>query len=180
MKPVDAIPENLIELIEKKGFKANLIPEKKYSKEQFLEISQSFSFLQYQCIIRPLIQRKHGISIRFLELLLFLYPIQYFNQNDYSKAVKAISWNIRIMLEYGWIKIVSEGYNKGEHIYGLTTKSKHIVEDYYRYMSGEKQIPEFVSKVFQNRTKDDKKRNALLEKFMNEGARVENTAIFGQ
>lgn len=178
MKAIDVVPKNAKELIEKQGFKVNLSKEDPYSKERYIEVSKAYSFLQYQCVIRPLILRKYNISIRFLELLLYLYPMQYFDKRDYAMSVKALSWNVRIMLKYEWIKIISEGANRGEHIYGLSAKAKHIVEDYYKYMSGEKQLPEFVPKIFQRQNAADIKKSVLLEKFIKEGPRDESTKLF--
>jgi len=179
MKAVDTIPENAKELIEKNGFKVNISKDDPYSKKRFLEVSAGYNLLQYQCVIRPLFQKKYNISLRLLELLLFIYPMQYISQQDYKLTIKAISWNIKIMLEYGWLKVVAEGPNRGEHLYGLTLKSKRIVEDYYKYMSGEKQLPEFVEIMYNSTTNDERKRSVLLQKFIDEGPR-EKTNLFSR
>lgn len=179
MNIIDKIPENAGEIILKEGYKAKFISTEKYSRAKVLKFDKGYNFLQYQCIIRPLIQKKYGISLRFLEMLLYLYPFNFFTAKDYTKSIKSITWPVKTMLEYDWIKIVSVGQNRSENIYALSNASKRIVKEYYGYMSGEIEIPEFVALEYgEDKRPAIKKRSDLLKKFMETDIKKINSNLF--
>jgi hypothetical protein len=103
--------------------------------------SDSNDFLQYQIIVRPYVCKRFNIDNRMLELLLYIYPLNYFTTGDYRTAVKPYSLHsVKTMVKLGYVKIMVKGQNAGEHVYTLTHQAKNIVTLYYQYMSGERKM----------------------------------------
>lgn len=141
------LPEKANEVL-KKTKKVKLIArasdtknKKRYTKQRILYYSNSYDFLQYQIIVRPYVCKRFKIEVRMLELLLYIYPLNYFTNEDYKVAVRPYSLHsIKTMVKLGFVKIIVKGYNAAEHVYTLTHQAKNIVSLYYKYMSGERKM----------------------------------------
>ena len=93
-------------------------------------------------LVRAFIQKKYDISINTLELLLFLFPKQFFTQEDYGGISKQYTFrNIKALLEADFITIKSRGAGFYTHLYTLSNKSRRIVFSFYEMISGDVPIP---------------------------------------
>lgn len=123
----------------------------KYSKEKETHCGNFFkgySLLENQYIVRTNIQKKYGITIQQLEVLLKAFPMQIFTYNDFFAYVpKSIASknNFNFLKENDFlIKLVGKSTKKAHYksqLYTLSVKGKNAVMLYYAYLSGEKPIP---------------------------------------
>jgi hypothetical protein len=115
--------------------------EGKY-KLKAIVMNSDFDLLQNQYPVRLFVQAKYGLSLRELELLLFLYPKQYFCLKDYKAFPLTFSHRrITTVIKHGFVKIAKKGKNMDQHVYTLTKSAKHQVVAYYKYLSGELKVP---------------------------------------
>jgi hypothetical protein len=140
-----------------------------YSKHDFM-LYHGFDILENLHFVRHFMCRKHGIKFELLELLLYFYPKQCFTRRDYTEYPKMFNLNkIKYLVDDGYFSLVTKGAKSGTGIalYKLSRLSITIVQDFYKYLSGEKQIPESsVCNPFAKNTANaiDKKRLALIIK----------------
>ncbi len=168
---LDKLPDGARDVIVKKKIKlvATSSPKAKksnYCLQKYLLFSGGHDILQNIIVVRPYITKRYKIEFRFLELLLYLYPMQYFTQSDYTKVPKPYTYrSINDMLRLEMITIIVQGNNKGEHLYTLSRQAKAIVVHFYECLSGEKRIPENAINPFTKKTatKFDKKRLEFLK-----------------
>ena len=105
-----------------------------------------FNILENLMLVRYYIQKRHDISFRDLEFLLFLYPKLFWDIRDYRDYPKTYSHrNINTMIKKGYVEVFTETDRKRKTVYQLTKKAKHIVVQFYKYLSGEKNVPENTS-----------------------------------
>lgn len=155
---------------EMKGFRLNFHEEDtKYSKLQFAKIYKGYDFLENIFTIRTYVQKKYNIDWPTLELLLKLMGMKIFTRAEYSKVPKDFSFSrFNTFLEMGYINIISNHTDVEQRLFILNTKAKNIVVNFYKYLSGEKRIPEDgANNPLANKNKQvafDKKKMALIKK----------------
>lgn len=117
-------------------------PKRKKFYNRSAYINLDYNLLENQYVVRKYFQKKHGITLRDLEILLYLFPKGYFSRADY-KAYPLHFSNRRIQtfIGKGYVKIFQEGKNMNKHIYCLTQATKHKVQTYYKLLTGELPIP---------------------------------------
>lgn len=115
----------------------------KYSKDRYLHIYRGYNLLENSIVIRHYIQKRYSIDYNFLEILLYLFPKQYFTSTDYGELPKQYTRRtMRSMLKSGYINIMQKGSNLNRHVYCLNRAGKEIVIHYYECLSGEKKVLE--------------------------------------
>lgn len=113
--------------------------KKKYKRE--LIIGGGYDILEYWAVIRRYLQWKHEISIEDLELLFYLYPRGYFTRKDFDYfPVRWGRMRFNNLIKNGFIDNVFPERKK-DCVYRLSMKSKSIVQDAHKLLSGEKKIP---------------------------------------
>jgi hypothetical protein len=148
---------------------------KRYTKDNPKHVqyfSEGHDLLQYNMVVRPFIKKKYNVDRdEYLDILFYLYPIQFFTKKDYS--VLPITeyhsiFTINHLLEEGYIKKVVQTVKNTASIYTLSDMSHRIVEDYYDFLSGRKTITpdNYATNPFRGAgsAKIDKVREKLLEK----------------
>ncbi|MGV6830294.1 MAG: hypothetical protein ACWA5P_01870 [bacterium] len=122
--------------------------KKYFKKKNAATFLNGYDLLENQYIVRSNIQKRHGIPLAFLELLLKLAGMKVFTSTDFYNEVPS-----KIRTKKSLIYLVQEGWccavrnpTKPRHtnqlVYCLDTKGKNIVRSYYEMLSGEKPIPE--------------------------------------
>lgn len=143
----------------------------KRNERQQLFFRHGYNLLQYNIVVRPYITKKFNVSELHLDVLLYIYPFQYFSSKDYKRLPVAradYKAHLKLMLEQGYVQKTLLKKDNGNAIYELTDHSKRIVEDYYQMLSGEKTVH---VDAWQNpfkgpdTSKIDSIRNELLETF---------------
>jgi len=115
----------------------------KYCKSDFLRIYEGYDALQNLILVRNYIQKKHDISLSALEVLLYLYPKQFFTHSDYNEVPKQYFFRtVKRMCDLGYIKIHIKGTGTRRNLYTLSNIGKRVVYEFYELLSGEKPIPE--------------------------------------
>lgn len=141
------IPENAKDELKKRNVKlgigyAGKRKKGKYKKEVFIRIYEGYDMLENLLIVRSYIQKKYNIDNKLLELLLHIAPKHFFTQEDYRLMVKPFKYSrIRILLESGYVKLITNGKNKGKNLYSISPAGKRLIVDFYECLSGEKPIP---------------------------------------
>jgi hypothetical protein len=152
----------------------------KYSsknEKQKLIFTSGKDLLQYSIVVRPYILRKHRIKNNFeLDILLYLFPIQYFSRRDF-KVLPTINegYHLTTLIDLNYIEVVVH-HHKGanSNLYGLTERAKKIVKDYYEYLSGEKTVnPSSYTNPFAD--SDASKVDGLRQKLLNKLTRQTKT-----
>lgn len=167
----DKLPEGAKELVVKKRLvvietgspKAR---KRNYSKQKFLLAMDGHDILQNLIVVRPYMIARYKIEFRLLELLLYLFPMQYFTQDDYRIVPKPFTYrSVKDLLRLEMIVIAVNGENRGKHLYALSRKAKEMVIHFYQVLSGEKRIPENHQNPFakQSANNHDKKRLELIK-----------------
>jgi hypothetical protein len=136
------LSENTIKLLaEKKHFPRVKKAATKYKRKDVM-INTDYNLLENQYAVRKFFQAKHNLSLRELELLLYLFPKQFFSFQDYKAYPLSFTHRkISSVIKLGYVKIFKKGKNQSHHVYTLTKSAKHQVIVYYKYLSGELQIP---------------------------------------
>lgn len=134
-----------------------------------LLLEQGCDLLQYNIVVRPFILRKYNIKEpKFLDLLLYLYPIQFFSTKDFKVLpMYQFSISFKNLIEEGYVHILVKKQVSSGHIYALTELAKDIVKDYYAYLSGEKVIVNnslYNPFAGEDSTKADQMRMKVMEK----------------
>lgn len=141
-----------------------------YTVPQFLSYFEGYDFLQYFGLVRAHLQKKNKIDLNLLELLLYLYPLNYYTTEDYFEIPKSFKYNrIQMLVDMGLVSIVSVGRRKKDTIYTLSKKGKQIVTSFYEYLSQEKKIPTVVLNK-QKAPAYDKMKVKLIKKINSQGA----------
>jgi hypothetical protein len=115
--------------------------EKKYIKRQVV-LNTDYNILENQYVIRKFFQAKFNLPLRELELLLYLFPKQYFSHRDYKDYPLSFTHRkISSVIKKGYVIVFRKGKNQDKHIYTLSKSAKHLIQVYYKYLGGELLIP---------------------------------------
>lgn len=140
----------------------------KYSRHtDTLKFFRGYDFLENIIVVRSYIQKKHGIDICLLELLLYLAPKQYFTHADYRVIPKQYKYcYMKNVIATGYVELVGKGEGIGKKIFMVNRKGQEIIRNYYELLAGEKFISEerFRNPLAKTRTRTpfDKKRMDLI------------------
>lgn len=143
---------------------------RKYSRKKpknVLYFNNGYDLLQYTIVVRPYIMKKYGIKKTIeLEVLLYLFPIQYFTLKDFKLLLtRNHNLGLTTLIDMGYIELCVEKHNNGAKVYTLTEHSVKIVKEYYQYLSGEKVLnPDSYTNPF--RGPEAKKVDRTREKVM--------------
>ncbi|MDT0554044.1 hypothetical protein [Urechidicola vernalis] len=114
---------------------------KKYKKELIVEVN--YNYLQYLGVVRIYLQNKYNLKFEDIELLLYLYPINYFTRKDIRRF--PCSWGYkrlnRLIQEDYIVKLSSVPARTRGCVFMLSIKAKNLVRNYHELLSGEKSIP---------------------------------------
>lgn len=156
-----------------KGMQVVFNEEKeKYSKAQYAQVYKGYDFLENLLTVRTFVQKKYDIDWPTLELLLKLMGMQIFTRAEYSKIPKDFGFSrFNSFKELGYINLLSDHYDIEKRLFTISTKGRNIVINFYKYLSGEKRIPENLSQnPMAKKKKDvayDKKKMKMI-KIMNQ------------
>lgn len=120
------------------------IPNKysRKSKKVLLSFVGGYDLLQYMIAVRPFICKRYNIKTLWeLEVLLYLFPIQYFTNSDFKQVgLRQYNITLKSMLDDGYMKLCVKKVDSAGNLYALSDHSINIVKDFYKYLSGEKTI----------------------------------------
>lgn len=145
---LDRLPEGAQELILKKKLVLNKNTNgtakiDKYTKQRFIQFYEGYDFLQNLIVVRAYIQKRYKIDYHMFELLLYLFPLQYFTREDYKLIPRQFRYkNVQHLQNLGYVSIAISGENRDKHLYTLSRSASEIVKHTYHCLSGEKKIPE--------------------------------------
>lgn len=178
------LPEGAAKIIKRgKTFMAkssNRGKKVKYNQPQLLTYHEGYTFLENIMLVRVFLQKKHNLSFSVIEMLLYLYPKNYFTLDDYNEIPKQFTFfKIKKTIELGMIREVTQARKKADRLYCLSVKGRHVVEDFYMYLSGEKPIPTDRMQTMAKKDASlvDKKRQSLIKK-LNAAGPPENKKRF--
>lgn len=116
-------------------------PEKKV---KYYYCNQGYDILENLFVVRHYVCKKNNISFRVLEMLLKLYPMNFFTYKDYYELPKHFQLvRADYLIKKGlMVEIKDKKSDRTDSIFKLSTKAGNLVRDFYKYLSGEKPIPE--------------------------------------
>lgn len=137
---------------------------------------KGYDLMQYMIAVKPFIKKKYRIDSDYeLEILLYLFPIQFFSRFD-MRYIPYIDthYSLKKLIELNYVEVAIPGENDKKTIYTLTKRSIDAVRDYYAYLSGEKTLKnDTYNNPFKNkdRTKMDGMREKLMVKLKKQAER---------
>jgi hypothetical protein len=151
--------------------------EKYYAQDwmhpKMLHFYLGYDLLELQLFVQPFILKKHDISLRLLNVLLYLYPKGYFTILDYFPISHA-GYEVRFpiyLVKKGYANVVAkpkDGRNTQKidkrWVYTLSQKGKEIVREYYELLSGERKFPEKKTPFDKSDKAIDRQRKDLMAK----------------
>lgn len=140
-RSTNKIPLYTLELLQEMGIQ---VKEKQQEKKKYIYCNSGYDLLENLFIVRHYVCNKHKLTLRVLEILLKLYPMSYFTHQDYYELPKNFQLvRADYLIKRGFMQEIKEkNKNRTESIFKLSTKAGNIVKDFYKYLSGEKPIPE--------------------------------------
>lgn len=112
--------------------------------EKKIFYTEGYSSLQYFGLIRRYIQRKYGLHIQDLELLLFLYPYHYFTHKDFVKFPYTTTiYKMSDLFKRGFFQEILDINGKSRkrnRLYAFTKLTDKIIKDFYELMAREKTL----------------------------------------
>ena len=168
-KTTKKVPLMTLEMLQEMGYS---VKEKLPSVRKYLWCHGGYDILENVFIVRHYVCQTEKMSFRVLEMLLKMYPMNYFNYQDFYTLPK----NFQLVKADFFIKkglLVEhkiKNKNRTESVFCLSAKARHIVENFYQYLSGEKKIPEqrrYNAMASPKATEIDKLRYSFIKK-MNE------------
>ncbi len=144
-KATNKIPLYTLEMLHEMG----IYVKPQYAKKpKYAFCNQGYDLLENFFVVRHYVCTKNKISLRTLEILLKLYPMNYFTYHDYYELPKNFQLvRADYLIKRGFMQEIKEKHkDRPESIFKLTTIAGNIVKDFYRYLSGEKPIPEHPDK----------------------------------
>lgn len=136
------VSEHTRKLLKSKGLKVQQHKPKGKFYRGTANVFKDYNLLENQYVVRKYFQKKYGVPLNELELLLYLYPKQFFSHADYKLYPRNFTYRqIQKMIAIGHVRIYKEGKNYKKHIYTLSQSSKHLVLNYYKLLNGDLQIP---------------------------------------
>jgi hypothetical protein len=84
------------------------------------------------------IREKYGITdVRYLEMLLYLYPKSPFTWKQYRDMPKRFTYRrTKKLIEEGLVVLINDSDKSVRRLYNLMAKAKRIVEHFYGLLSG--------------------------------------------
>lgn len=140
-RATNKVPLFTLELLQEMGIQ---VKAKQKEQKKYIYCNQGYDFLENFFVVRHYVCTKNKISLRVLEILLKLYPMNYFTYQDYYELPKNFQLvRADYLIKKGLMQEIKEKHkDRPESIFKLTTIAGNIVRDFYKYLSGEKQIPE--------------------------------------
>ena len=140
-RATNKVPLFTLELLQEMGIH---VRAKQQEKKKYIYCNSGYDFLENFFVVRHYVCKKNKISLRVLEILLKLYPMSYFTYQDYYELPKNFQLvRADFLIKKGLMQEIKEKHkDRSESIFKLTTIAGNIVKDFYKYLSGEKQIPE--------------------------------------
>jgi hypothetical protein len=135
------VPLYTLEHLQRMGI---MVKQKPVKKIKYVTCNPGYDILENLFVVRHYVCKTNKISFRILEMLLKLYPMNYFTYHDYFTLPKDFQLvSADYFLKVGFIIEVKEkGKDRTESIFKLTKKACKIVESFYKFLSGEVLIPE--------------------------------------
>jgi hypothetical protein len=95
----------------------NEYAKEKYSRKnerQKLIFTRGRDLLQFNIVVRPYIIRKHRLNNQTeLDVLLYLFPIQYFTKRDFNALpVKNEGYHMNTLMELGFVEVIVKHHSK--------------------------------------------------------------------
>jgi hypothetical protein len=106
-----------------------------------------YNFLKYYRTIRVWAARAHNLSLRDLELLLYMHDEGIFSRVYITEYNSSIDWNIgrfNRLLKDGWLEFYRHSYNHTPDkaaIYRMSSRGKHMINSIYRKLLLKEKIP---------------------------------------
>lgn len=140
-RATNKVPLFTLELLHEMGIQ---VKAKQKEQKKYIYCNQGYDFLENFFVVRHYVCTKNKISLRVLEILLKLYPMNYFTYQDYYELPKNFQLvRADYLIKRGFMQEIKEKHkDRTESIFKLTTVAGNLVRDFYKYLSGEKQIPE--------------------------------------
>ena len=133
------------DLFEERKVKFMPRPYKKlpvYSQRRKVMFNNDCNLLSHFGLMRQYIHYKYDVDLQLLEILLYLYDIQYFTRQDYKEfPFNFTHARLNDMVKWGHFVRISE-VKQGYSIYSLSLRSQKVIRHFYRLLSGESTIPE--------------------------------------
>lgn len=104
-------------------------------------------YLKYWRVIRYFIRAKYKITTADIEMLLFLKSERYFGKDRFKEFNNLLSWDegrFKRLLRDGWIEVFRKRSGQNKTLYGLSFKSKRMLDSIYKKLEGE-EIPTSLS-----------------------------------
>ena len=98
--------------------------------------------LEYSIVVKPYIYKKFNIKHSIeLDILLYLYPKQYFTRSDFN-LLPAVMYNytFKYLIELGHFEKCVDNRVQTKIVWRLSENAMKIVREYYLYLSGERVI----------------------------------------
>ena len=110
---------------------------------------RDLNLLKHYRIIRKWVSKTSDLKEADLELLFYLYAIDFFTKQDFKTGTHSYSWDNRRwnrLLKEDWITVWRKRNRTTQkyHIYKVSFKGKQLISRIYRIMIGEEDIPETV------------------------------------
>lgn len=139
------------------------------SEKSILYFKNGYDLLQYSIVIKPYIYKKYNMKSPLdLDMLLYLFPIQFFSSVDFTQLpLRQHNITLKGSIEAGYIELAIVGSKGLGAVYTLSEKSVRIVRDYYEHLSGEKVLnPDSYTNPFKkkNAAHVDRTREKLMLK----------------
>ena len=107
------------------------------------------TFLQYIRMVMRWASKKLGVGNRYVELILYFYPIGVFNYHQFNRMCKTVMMYQQKQLQYlineGLVKVWREAKPKQPTLYCLTDKAVKVCARMHRVMLGEEGLPTTVN-----------------------------------
>lgn len=141
----------------------------KYSKARFIQVYKGYDMLGDLFAVRTFIQKQYDINTYLFEILLKLMALRVFTRAEYREIPKSFKYSkFNNILDTGLVNMVMDHWDTERRLFALNTKGKNIMINFYKYLSGEKRIPETARyNVMANSKKQvayDKKKLELIKR----------------
>tara|TARA_E500000081_G_scaffold17290_1_gene21027 strand:- start:2720 stop:3217 length:498 start_codon:yes stop_codon:yes gene_type:complete len=131
---------------------------------------KEFNFLKNWRIVRYYIQKRYGLTLSELEMLLFLYDEKLFDKSTFFSFANCMSWDrnrFSDMKKRELISVWREGkITKHRELYQLSQKAKLICSHTYKKLVGQELISEdpYRNNIMKGTTYTDKVYRNLIKK----------------
>lgn len=170
-KSYDCLPEQAKWIMHENHMKFH---ERKPLKIKEPKIYTGVNHLKNLGLARRFICSKYSISIEMLEILLFIYPYNYFTKKDYDKIANTyFGCRLHYLKKKGLVKVMyakktlkaPPGQKKQlADIYTLSKVSKNAVVHFHKIISGEREPSSYKSAMYSK----DPDKNKLIKDLLGE------------